>query len=163
GLIEAIPEATILEYFFHPPDGVSGVPNMVFNPESGNSEVGRFGWKAQVPTLHLFAGDAYLNEMGITNPTFPNENLPQGRPIPDGCDLVPGLEDNGDGVIAFANFMRFLAPLAPVAQTSQTQRGFGVFQAIGCAACHRPSMTTGDNPVPALNHQTVNLFSDLLL
>ena len=37
----------------------AGVPNVVLNPETGQLEIGRFGWKAQVPTLHVFAGDAY--------------------------------------------------------------------------------------------------------
>src|SRR5262245_5352768 len=60
GLMEAIPEATIIE--FEDPadsngDGISGVANRVFNPDplefGGQSvQVGRFGWKAQVPTLH---------------------------------------------------------------------------------------------------------------
>src|SRR5207247_8288227 len=89
-------------------DGISGVPNVVFNPETGQNQLGRFGWKAQVPTLHLFSGDAYLNEMGITTPTFPNENLPQGQPIPPGTDAIPGLEDDGTDVNKFANLMKFL-------------------------------------------------------
>src|SRR5262249_23927696 len=63
-----------------------GKVNIVLNPDTNQMEVGRFGWKAQVATSHQFAGDAYLNEMGITNPSFPTENLPQGQPIPPGCD-----------------------------------------------------------------------------
>jgi CxxC motif-containing protein (DUF1111 family) len=45
---------------------------------NGATRVGRFGWKAQVASLHTFSGDAYLNEMGFTSPEFPNENPPQG-------------------------------------------------------------------------------------
>jgi hypothetical protein len=37
--------------------------------EAGNAlRIGRFGWKAQQASLVSFSGDAYLNEMGITNP-----------------------------------------------------------------------------------------------
>src|SRR5262249_54100304 len=84
GLIEAIPEATILGNKSN-----GGRDNRVSNPDTGETQaLGRFGWKAQVATLHQFAGDAYLNEMGITNPSFRQENRPQGQPMPPGCDTV---------------------------------------------------------------------------
>jgi CxxC motif-containing protein (DUF1111 family) len=159
GLMEAIPEASILENASRN----GGKPNRVFNPDTGQTELGRFGWKAQVATLHQFAGDAYLNEMGITNPSFPQENRPQGQPIPPGCDTVPDPEDNGSGVKAFADFMRFLAPAPRGPVTAQVQRGEQVFSQIGCASCHVPTMMTGNNPVAALSNKPVNLFSDLLL
>ena len=158
GLIEAILDATILAN-----QSNGGRPNYVFNPDTGGTELGRFGWKAQVATLHQFAGDAYLNEMGITNPSFPHENLPQGEPIPSGCDTVADSEDDGSGVTAFTNFMRFLAPAPRRPVTVQVQLGEQVFSQIGCASCHVPTMTTGPNSVAALSNQRVNLFSDLLL
>ena len=105
GLMEAIPESTILENQRN-----GGRPNYVSNPDTGGAALGRFGWKAQVATLHQFAGDAYLNELGITNPSFPHENRPQGQPIQLACDTVGDPEDDGSGVTAFTNFMRFLAP-----------------------------------------------------
>ncbi len=165
GLIEAIPEKTITDRALIN----GGRPNRVFNPDPppGQSNVlGRFGWKAQVATLKQFAGDAYLNEMGITNPSFPDENLPQGEPIPPGCDLAPtkenpnGLEDDGSGVQAFADFMKFLAPLEP--QRTVTG-GLDLFSSTGCANCHIPTMMTGSNAVEALNNKPVHLYSDLLL
>jgi CxxC motif-containing protein (DUF1111 family) len=113
--------------------------------------------------LHQFAGDAYLNEMGITNPSFPHENLPQGQPMPPGCDTVADPEDDGSGVTAFTNFMRFLAPAPRRPVTAQVQRGEQVFSEIRCASCHVPTMMTGPNPVAALSNKPVNLFSDLLL
>jgi CxxC motif-containing protein (DUF1111 family) len=159
GLIEAIPEETILANRSN-----GGRPNRVSNPDPGDTRtLGRFGWKAQVATLHQFAGDAYLNEMGITNPSFPQENLPQGQPIPLKCDTVADPEDNGDGVTAFENFMKFLAPAPRRPITGQVRRGEQVFSQIGCATCHVPTMMTGDNPVAALSNKPVNLFSDLLL
>jgi CxxC motif-containing protein (DUF1111 family) len=159
GLMEAIPERTILRNASRN----GGKPNYVINPDTGRTELGRFGWKAQVATLHQFAGDAYLNEMGITNPSFPTENLPQGQPIPPGCDTVSELEDDGSGVTAFANFMRFLAPAPRGPVTDQVRHGEQVFSTIGCAVCHVPTMTTGPNSVAALSRKPVNLFSDLLL
>jgi CxxC motif-containing protein (DUF1111 family) len=158
GLMEAIPEGTILGNLSN-----GGRPNYVLNPDTGATELGRFGWKAQVATLHQFAGDAYLNELGITNPSFPHENRPQGQPIQLGCDPVAEHEDDGSGVTAFTNFMRFLAPAPRGPITPQVQRGEQVFSQIGCASCHVPTMMTGPNSVAALSNKPVNLFSDLLL
>jgi CxxC motif-containing protein (DUF1111 family) len=173
GLIEAIPETLILQRADpgdRDGDGITGVPNRVYNPETNREELGRFGWKAHVPTLHLFSGDAYLNEMGITNPTFASENSPQGQAIPAGWDPIleaPGtLEDDGEGVDGFTSFMRFLAPASRVndRRTARTRQfGAGLFARVGCAGCHVPAMTTGNHPVGALRRQTVALWSDLLL
>ena len=158
GLMEAIPEATIL---LNKSNG--GRANYVFNPDGNGTELGRFGWKAQVATLHQFAGDAYLNEMGITNPSFPHENRPQGESIPPGCDTPLDPEDDGSGVTGFTNFMRFLAPAPRRPITAQVRQGERVFSEIGCASCHVPTMMTGPNSVAALSNKRVNLFSDLLL
>ena len=159
GLIEAIPKETIEQ------NGLSnrGRPNYVFNPDTGGTELGRFGWKAQVATLHQFAGDAYLNELGVTSPSFPHENLPQGEPMPSGCDRVADPEDDGSGVTEFTNFMRFLAPAPRRPVTDQVQAGAQLFSQVGCASCHVPTMMTGPNSVAALSNKPVNLFSDLLL
>src|SRR5262249_27006188 len=158
GLMEAIPDTTILGNRSN-----GGRANFVVNPDTRRTELGRFGWTAQVATLHQFASDAYLNEMGITNPSFPFENRPQGQPIPLGCDTVPDPEDDGSGVTAFTNFMRFLAPAPRGPITAQVTRGQDVFSQIGCASCHVPTMMTGPNSVTALSNKPVNLFSDLLL
>ena len=161
GLMEAIPESTILGN--QGKQGNRGRPNYVSNPDTGTTALGRFGWKAQVATVHQFAGDAYLNELGITNPSFPHENRPQGQPIQPGCDTVLDPEDDGENVTAFTDFMRFLAPAPRGPITLQVQLGEKVFSQIGCASCHVPRMMTGPNSVAALRNKPVNLFSDLLL
>jgi CxxC motif-containing protein (DUF1111 family) len=38
-----------------------------------------------------------------------------------------------------------------------------VFNDIGCALCHTPTLKTGDGTVAALSNQDVNLYSDLAL
>ena len=163
GLIEAIPESTILaRTTMNLPDGVKGTANYELNPITNKLEVGRFGWKCQHSTLTVFAADAYLNEMGITNVLFPHENLPQGKPLKPGDDVVADPEDLND-VAEFATFMRFLAPAAPLRLSQNGQRGQALFTSTGCANCHVPTMMTGTNATPALSNKPANLYSDLLV
>ena len=77
--------------------------------EAGNeARIGRFGWKSQHASLESFSADAYLNEMGITSPLFPDENTSSGRFVGFGSpfDPVEDPEDDGVDVVAFANFIR---------------------------------------------------------
>lgn len=171
GLIEAIPDDAILMNAQRPkPDGVKGRAAMVTDPASGKVRVGRFGWKAQQATLLGFSGDAYVNEMGVTNRLFPKENAPNGRAdLLARFDKVPDIEDTIDpatgksDIDRAADFMRLLAPLPTLRATAASLAGARVFEQAGCAACHQPTMTTGPHAVPALSNQTVALYSDLLL
>jgi CxxC motif-containing protein (DUF1111 family) len=125
--------------------------------------VGRFGWKAQVATLFDFSGDAYLNEMGITNPDFPLENAPQGNADALKFNPLPTLNDDGEGVILFNDFMTFLGPPPRGRRTDQTDRGGKIFVNIGCANCHTPTLVTGNSPVEAIANKRFQPFSDFLL
>jgi len=165
GLMEAIPAASILAAADPNDtnrDGVSGKPNMVFNPETGQTEVGRFGWKSVVSSVRVFAAGAMNFELGITNPLLSSEQLPQGQPIPAGWDRAADPEDGGQGVELLAAYMRYLAPPQRVALSPIARRGEQLFVATGCAACHTPSFTTGGSD-PLLAGKTAFLYSDLLL
>lgn len=166
GLMEAIPDATILA-LADPNDtnhdGISGRANMIFNPETNRIEVGKFGWKSQVSTLHFFAGDAYLNEMGITSPSFRHENPPQGRRMPIGADNVPDPEDeNGADTTALTNFMKLLAPPAP-RPLPPGHTGSQVFANLQCGSCHTPLLRSGESDIASIANKDVRLYSDLLL
>lgn len=165
GLIEAIPAEAILSRSNVPQgNGVMGMANMVNNPATGQTEVGRFGWKAAVSSIHVFSSDAYLNEMGITSQLFALENLPSGQPIPNGADIVPDPEDEaGAEVQRLDDFQRFSAAPTPLPDTETSARGRKLFANIGCNLCHVPSFTTGVNQTAALSLKQVNLYSDLLL
>jgi len=171
GLIEAIPDATILANAMRrKSDGILGRAALVTDVATGTQRVGRFGWKAQQATLLAFSGDAYLNEMGITNRFFPQENAPNGdRARLAAFDLVADIEDavdpaTGRGDIdGAADFMRLLAPPARLPSTGSADAGEALFAQIGCAACHQPAMQTGPSPIAALDRKTVALYSDLLL
>jgi len=171
GLIEAIPDDVILANAARPKaDGVTGRASTVFDVASGQTRMGRFGWKAQQATLLAFAGDAYLNEMGIANRLFPLENAPNGNvALLAEYDAVADPEDVTDpatgkaDIDRFADFMRLLAPPPSLPSNESARMGAVIFASAGCAVCHTPSMKTGRNPIAALNEQQVNLYSDLLL
>ena len=135
----------------------------VQNISAGMNTVGKFGWKAQVPTLFQFAGDAYLNEVGITNPEFPTENCPRGNCAELAFNPVPALNDLGEGVRALTAFMRLLAAPPRGAITPEVTAGEQVFANIGCASCHTPTLRTGSSDVAALNQRTYSPYSDFLL
>lgn len=142
----------------------AGTANMVLEIRTGQMRVGRFGWKAQVPTLFQFSGDAYLNEMGVTNPEFPAESCPQGDCASLSFNPAPDLNDDGEGVEAFHDFMTLLAPPGRGSiSAGMNSMGSRVFEQIGCNACHTPILVTGPSPVEALSNKQFRPFSDFLL
>lgn len=166
GLVDATPDATFLalaqQQALHTP-ATAGRAALVQNIVAGMKTVGKFGWKANVATVQEFSADAYLNELGITNPMFPDENCPAGDCSQLQYNPAPGLNDSGARVDNSAVFMRFLGPPPRGAITPAVLAGEAVFSRIGCAACHVPTLQTGPNPNPALDRVTYHPFSDFLL
>ncbi len=177
GFVEAIADSTFTEIRNGQPFGFKGtIINVPVVEAGGVLRVGRFGWKNQHASLHSFAGDAYLNEMGITNPFDGNggtqENSSLGKSVA-AFDTVADPEDDGDDVLAFANFMRATRAPGRGPITAAVLRGEFLFQAAGCAFCHTPSITTapagtsingGTFAVPAaLGNKTIHPFSDFML
>lgn len=166
GLVDAVPDSTFYaiayEEKFHP-DGIAGLVSVVTKIATGQQAVGKFGWKCQNPSLFQFSGDAYINEMGITNPEFPDESCPQGDCDLLSCNPMPGVNDDGTGVQEFTDFMTFLAPPPRGPITAQAAFGEFVFLGIGCNGCHRSEIRTGSNPVAALNKVKFHPYSDFLL
>jgi len=170
GMVEAIPDGKIeanamFQRVRHSEQ--AGRVSYVTSLSDGTMRVGRFGWKGQHALLLDFSGDAYLNEMGITNDLAPAENAPNGNMVLLAqCDEVPDPEDTAPigerGIDKFANFMRFLAPPSRGPENHMVRRGEDVFQRIGCAVCHHPSFTAV-SPNPAINGQIVAAYSDFLL
>ncbi len=176
GLIEAIPEATILA-LADPDDadgdGISGRPNWVnaadFVPDShvgggGGVQLGRFSRKAQVSSLLQQVAEAYNQDMGITSDFLPDENFNVQRSATVGVgDVAADPEISASTVLLTTMYVRLLAPPSRGKQTDAAKRGDGLFAGIGCVACHVPSMRTGPHEIPSLSQQTAQLYSDLLL
>lgn len=171
GLIEAIPDSTIvLGTLERKPAGIAGKVSVVTDVVSGENRIGRFGWKAQQATLLAFSGDAYVNEMGITNRLFPAENAPNGNAallarfdrVAEVEDEVSAIDGKAD-IDRSADFMRLLAPPPRGPETASAVAGAAIFARLDCAVCHTPAMTTGRHAIAALSEKTVGLYSDLLL
>src|SRR5437867_3610467 len=140
----------------------------------GRAGVGRFGWKDAHASLLSFSGDAYLNEMGITNRLFPDEVtlLCNTAAEPNDKPGADGLED----IDRFARFIR--ATKAPprdlaLASTPEAEEGARRFDKIGCSICHAPTLVTeaagtvingGTFKIPeALGSQSFHPYGDFLL
>lgn len=173
GLVEAIPDEIILA--LEDPgdrngDGIRGRAAIVEDVATGRRRVGRFGWKSQQATLLAFAGDAYVNEMGITNDLFRNEAGayldPEKLRL---CDPTSDPEDARDprtglrGIDNFANFLKLLAPPSRGPIGPAEERGERLFADSGCVLCHIPRLQTGPSASPVFDRKPVPLFSDLLL
>src|SRR5688572_105442 len=176
GFIECVANEAILAIRDAQPAEIRGTAVMAPVLEGGNAmRVGRFGWKNQHASLESFSADAYLNEMGITNPLFPDENTSVGRFVGfgSGFDPVPEPEDDGIDVIAFANFMRSTKAPSRGTITRDVQAGDVLFTQIGCATCHVATLRTarpgtringGAFTIPnALGNKIFHPYSDFLL
>ena len=170
GLVEAIEDADILANEAMGA-GVSGRAHMVEALEApGVARVGRFGWKAVLPTILSFSGDASRNEMGLTNRLVPTENDPNGinPPTIAECDTIADPEDfadvNGREFIdRVTDFQRFLA--APPQTPKSGMAGETIFNTIGCTECHIATFSTPDSPLleDAIRDESVTAYSDFLL
>jgi CxxC motif-containing protein (DUF1111 family) len=146
--VEAIDSNMLAAVAAGQPAGQRGTFIQVAVAESGGAlRGGRFGWKNQNASLTSFSGDAYVNEMGVTNRLFPTENSSngtnvQGGPFDGKGDPTQTGEDDAGDVDVFADFMRSLKapPRGPI--TAAVTRGQTQFNNAGCAVCHRATYNT---------------------
>jgi CxxC motif-containing protein (DUF1111 family) len=193
GFVECVSNTVLQNNVDAQPSAQRGTLTSVPVVEANNAlRIGRFGWKAQHASLLSFAGDAYLNEMGITNkfdgnlgrsssnanagttenPCTTAEGVVNCTGAP--FDPVPDPEDDGGDVLAFADFMA--ATRAPGRQNpipAAAVRGDSLFNSTGCAVCHTRTFQTaapgtsingGAFAVPtALGNKIIHPFSDFAL
>jgi CxxC motif-containing protein (DUF1111 family) len=177
GFVECIANNTLVAIRNNQPTGFQGTIIQVPVVEANNElRVARFGWKNQHASLVSFSGDAYLNEMGITNPFDGNGGKVENNCLGDSVaafDKVEDPEDDGADVEAFANFMRQTRAPGRGPITDAARRGESLFNQIRCSICHTPSIVTspagtvingGTFRVPAeLGDERIRPFSDFLL
>jgi CxxC motif-containing protein (DUF1111 family) len=153
GLLEAIDESTLRnleDIDDRDRDGISGKINRVWDAKAKKVAIGRFGWKASHPSLEQQIAAAYVNDMGITNPLFPEGN--------GTTDIDPQtLEENTFYVQTLG------APVRSFWNDSKVKQGEKLFNDAQCASCHLTEMKTGNSQIKVVANQTIHPYTDLLL
>jgi CxxC motif-containing protein (DUF1111 family) len=181
GLIEAIPDAAIVANARTAPDadGVKGVANYAYDPDTGAVRVGRFGWKAAKVSLRHQVAAAALQDLSVTSPLFPSRNCMYG---PAQCTtgnaqagLTPDLLQSITRYVSLlavpaqrsqvSGFPKGVTPLAPLdVNPAQVTAGEAVFNTIKCSSCHIQNWTTGTTVEMDENrNQKIKPYSDFLL
>jgi len=168
GLLEAVPEHALRERedandANH--DGVSGRANRVWDVRRGVQALGRFGWKAEQPTVEQQSATAFLGDLGVTSSLFPDEGCTLAelscRAQPNGGS--PELSDELlRDVVLYAHSLG--VPARRTADDGTVRDGETLFERAGCSACHAPTLQTGwSAAVPELAKQEIHPYTDLLL
>ncbi|MFQ3260176.1 di-heme oxidoredictase family protein [Reinekea sp.] len=171
GLLEQIAEQDILANADEDDlneDGISGKANWVWDVSSQTTKLGRFGWKAGLPSLQQQNASAFNGDLGITSGLFPTDQCTDAQTK---CLVAPN-GDTGDekelqtDVLAAVTF--YTRHIAVPKQRDHSNpiviAGEQLFTDIGCVNCHTAKFTTPKlSDLPALSEQTFHPFSDLLL
>lgn len=167
GLLEAIPDDT-LNSLADPTDedgdGISGRVHHVEDPVTGRRAIGRFGWKAAVPTVREQNANAFVGDIGITSSLRPEEQCtaPQTECLAAPNGGRPELDDQKLDRVTF--YARTLAvPARRDVARSTVTKGAELMDELGCTSCHTAELHTGPADVPDLAHQTIRPYTDLLL
>ena len=167
GLIEAVPEATILALAEQQKSlGFNGRPNRVRDDINNTMAIGRFGWKANQPSVKQQIAAAFAGDLGVTSSLYPDMNCP--GPQTDCAAQAPGnqpeLIDSDWEELTFWE-LALAVPARRNVTDPKFQRGEKLFAEAQCAVCHVPQLTTADTfPVlPQLAKQTFRAYTDLLL
>lgn len=155
GEIERIdPKQILLKHdpFDHDQDGISGKVNWASNTQ--HKSIGRFGWKANRPTLQLQNAAAFRNDMSITSHFFPQESCSLNQ-FECMSSLNGGAPEISRKHLSYITLMlKNIAP--PQSDTTKYQRGKKLFKQVRCTSCHTPSYTLKNNEV-------ISPYTDLLL
>jgi CxxC motif-containing protein (DUF1111 family) len=167
GLLAAVPDEELMA-LADPDDadhdGIRGRLNHVWNVQLGRVDIGRFGLKANQPTLRQQVAAALIGDMGITSRLFMQQNCTQAE---EACARAPSgraPEIDDDDLATLVAYVAGIAPPARRGAGTASQRGEDLFRHIGCASCHRPNLTTGaDGSVPQASRRMIHPYTDLLL
>ena len=151
GLLEAVPEKTIVanaDPGDADGDGISGRANRVTDARNGGKALGRFGWKANVPTVEQQNAGAFNGDIGITSPIFKDQNCPPGQRACAHARTGGDPEVDARKLARVTFYTRTLAvPARRDVGKEQTDAGEQQFAALGCSSCHLPELHTGDSEI----------------
>lgn len=164
GLLEAIPESAILAR--EDPndangDGISGRANRVIDPVTGQTRLGRFGYKATTASVKHQVASAFNFDMGVTTSVMPNPDCGSSQTgcSGSGTELA---DEHLDHLVKYISLLG-VRPQRDIGNPA-VQRGEPLFTTIGCAGCHTPTHQTSPyHPLAELRNQTIHPYTDLLL
>ncbi|MCB9705515.1 MAG: c-type cytochrome [Myxococcales bacterium] len=168
GLLEAIPEAAIVageDPEDDDGDGISGRVNRVWDAGAGALALGRFGWKANQPSVRQQVAGAFLGDIGITSSLFTMEDCPaeQAECLAAMSGGSPEIDDGLlDDVVFYSSTLA--VPARRGVDDPEVLRGKGIFADAGCEGCHTPRLETADDAaIEEARGQTIWPYTDLLL
>ena len=175
GLLEAVPEEQIMAHADLDDadgDGISGKPNQVWSNEHGKAMLGRFGWKANVPTIADQSAGAFSGDIGISTTLHPSgagectEKQEKCWNAPSGNSPKYQDVEVGDELFKLVTFysQNLAVPERRNPDDPEVLKGKALFYEIGCAKCHNPKFLTGTAPKqPHLSNQLIYPYTDMLL
>ncbi len=168
GLLQTVPDEVLLA-LADPDDadkdGISGRVNMVWDAAAGTTAIGRFGWKANQPNLRQQNAGAALGDIGLTTPLGRAENCTDAQPACNSAITGGAPEFDETFLDKLTLYTMILSvPEQRNPDSAEVKAGEKAFRTFGCAACHMPSLVSGENrDFPELSQQTFHPFTDLLL
>jgi len=166
GLLEAIPQSTIDALAARDkPDGIKGHVNYVWDPELKKTVAGRFGLKANHPTLREQIAIAFFNDIGLSSPLYPDQNCPEVQKSCAEQMLFARPEITPQRLAGTQMYLRALAvPARRNVDDPKVKRGEALFEQARCSVCHVPELETGEFPAfPPVANQVIRPYTDLLL
>ena len=166
GMLEAVSDATILameDPLDSDQDGISGRANWVWDQQSQQTALGRYGWKANQPNIRQQTSEAFRRDLGITTSLSPWQDCGE---YADDCETGSGLPElNGSELDLVESYIRGLTlPPRRNYEDPMAIAGMHLFKEAKCQSCHRPTMLTGsDHPIAGFRNRTIEPFTDLLL
>lgn len=152
GLLEAIPAADILagaDPDDGDGDGISGRAQISYSIRFNAPMLGRFGWKAGMPTVEEQSASAFSGDIGISNPLHPDpwgecsETQEACRNAPHGGKDARVTEIDEEGLDLVTFYSRNLGvPERRDVDDPTVLHGKQMFYETGCANCHRPKFVT---------------------
>lgn len=166
GLLEAIPEEALRDIAkSQSAAGFNGRLNTVYDEIGKRPATGRFGWKANQPTIRQQIAAAFHGDLGVTTSLFRQENCP---PIQAACAAQPPgndpelVDQNWDELEFWSQALA--VPARRNMKDPDVQRGEKLFAEAQCAVCHVPALTAGKYPaLPQIEGQVARAYTDLLL
>ncbi len=167
GYLESVSEEDILALAKQQQaQGLNGRPNYVRDDVNDRISLGRFGWKANQPSIRQQVAAAFLGDMGITSPLYTKQNCP---PVQADCRAMPPGDYRPELRAADFDAVSFWAQALEAPEPRQlaradVQQGARLFAEARCAQCHVPELTTAKHaPFPALANRRFRPYTDLLL